>query len=187
MRAAAVIRQVIVLFSGAVLLAGLGACTSSGGQQAPGGTGFHPPAADPASVPSVDLGQAELAPVVASMMEVLGNPEKFVGKRVRLIGVADFQFGIRSGSYLYFSSEHRFNWTNDAIRLVGLEEAFPNDLELLPQINAQWVVVEGVFHYNPPPEGDSEGRDSRLAACVLSCNGELHDVNRISLWGMAMP
>jgi hypothetical protein len=106
---------------------------------------------------------------------LLGNPEEFDGKMVRVVGVAKFDFGFEGMSALYTSKD---DLSHSSFSYVGIDSVAPilgDEKVGLEALTGTFVLVEGIFHM-VPREWD------RL--CIGKCwpTGYLSNVSRVQAW-----
>ncbi len=97
------------------------------------------------------------------MIALLANPDIYHGKRVRLVGFANFEF---ESNGLYVSRE---DWRQSIYR-NGLWVDLPGDRPSAGQPNRRYVLVEGTFR------ADRQGH-------MGLWSGTLEQVTRLRAWG----
>ena len=98
-----------------------------------------------------------------SMIALLANPDIYHGKRVRLVGFANFEF---ESNGLYVSRE---DWRQSIYR-NGLWVDLPGDRQSADQPNRRYVLIEGTFR------ADRQGH-------MGLWSGTLEQVTRLRAWG----
>ena len=112
-----------------------------------------------------------------SMYSLLGNPERFDGKVVRVIGVAYFRSGFEGRWLLYPTPDDEAHSTGAGIEIGNLIPTLTEHRERFDSLTGKYVIVEGVFKFSParePPSG-------------MSCSGcddsfTIQDVSRLEEW-----
>ncbi|MBI1921699.1 MAG: hypothetical protein HYS23_11550 [Geobacter sp.] len=103
-----------------------------------------------------------------SLINLIATPERYHGRRVRVIGVANFEF---EGNALYLSKADVNLVTKNAVWLspdtATLKVTEPT---LAHDFNGQYVLVEGLFNMN------NHGH-------LGMASGAITNINRIMSWG----
>ena len=99
-----------------------------------------------------------------SFVDVLANPERFHGHRIRLEGFIHIEF---EGNEIYFSKDHADRLMDENALAVSFDKSkVPFDGVGPTQFHRKWVSVVGVF------DKDGRGHMSR-------CSGALRDIEQI--------
>lgn len=100
-----------------------------------------------------------------TIIQLLASPEKYDGKRVRVIAVGNLEF---EGDGLYLGKEDLLYYTGNCIWLdfVG-NTIIP--YEEIKQYNGKYVIVEGIFH-----------KDDFIS--TNGFHGKITDITRYDLW-----
>ena len=125
--------------------------------------------------PTRMFGSANTLAKDVSVQELLGSPNVFDGKEVRVIGVAKFDFGFEGVSALYTSKDDLAHSTFSYVGLATLDSKLFKYKASFEGLNGQFVLVEGVFHMVPKNWG---------TVCIGVCwpTGYLSNVNRVQAW-----
>lgn len=93
----------------------------------------------------VGFGQISNNAESVSLINLIGAPDKYNGKIVRVIGVTNIQF---EGNSIYLNREHLINGvTKNALWLSLNCEAIGKSEDELSQNNGKYGLVEGVFKH----------------------------------------
>jgi hypothetical protein len=122
------------------------------------------------------LGTARPAAHEVSIEELLGSARVFDGQPVRLIGVADLSVEFEARPKLYFSREAFTSRTYQYLDVHFSDDWAQYEKEL-EAFDGHYVIIEGIFHYEPPSEIDVA--DERGQICIPTCptSGWLDDIN----------
>jgi hypothetical protein len=120
------------------------------------------------------------APVEARFVSVyalLGDPDRFDGKVVRVIGVASFDSGFEGEWRLYPTADDHEHRTGSGIWIGSLAPTLEAHKKDFDSLTGKYVIVEGLFKFFPahePPAG---------ASCV-GCNDAytLQEVSHAEEW-----
>ncbi len=114
--------------------------------------------------------------LAVSLLKVIANPEKYNGKKLRLIGFLNFGAAgfVDEALSLYVSqADGRYTITANAIALGRVKLKVLNE-----KLIGRYVVLEGTFHASDPFDGEEE--HAKLVA--VEPNGTLEDVDRLELF-----
>jgi hypothetical protein len=125
-----------------------------------------------------DFGAAHIESLNVSVQELLGQPDFFDGHRVRVVGVAQFDFGFEGVSGIYVSSEDFKRSTNSYVEITSLSKELSSNKESLDSLSGQYVFLEGVFH-KPAVSWPQEGG---LCLGVCKTSGTIEHVSRVRQW-----
>ncbi len=91
----------------------------------------------------VGFGEVNNKSTSVSLINLIGTPDKYHGKYVRVIGVTNIEF---EGNAIYLSREHLLNGvTKNALWLSLNYKAVGKTEEELSKNNGKYALVEGVF------------------------------------------
>jgi hypothetical protein len=125
-----------------------------------------------------DFGVAHTESLNVSVQELLGRPDFFDGHRVRVIGVAQFEFGFEGVSEIYVSSEDFKRATNSYVEIKSFSKALSSNERALKALSGRFVLLEGVFHkpeFRWPQEGS-------VCLGVCKTSGTIEHVSRVRKW-----
>jgi hypothetical protein len=120
-------------------------------------------------------GYANQSAQEVSVQGLLGNPQEFDGKVVRVVGVAKFDFGFEGVSALYTSKD---DLSHNSFGYIGIDSVAPilnGESVSLEALTGKFVLIEGVFHMVT--------RESH-SVCIGKCwpTGYLSNVSRAQAW-----
>ena len=125
--------------------------------------------------PAHMFGNAETLAKDVSVQELLGSPDVFDGKEVRVIGVAKFDFRFEGVSALYTSKDDLSYGTFSLVGIASFDTELTKHKASFAKLTGKFVLVEGVFHAVPKNWG---------TVCIGTCwpAGYLSNVNRVQAW-----
>ena len=80
-------------------------------------------------------------PVPVSLISVIANPEKFDGRRLRVIGVLDYGGGLDRSVCLYVSEPDARNWVMP--NCIYIDQSVDSSDKRL----GKYVIMDATFHY----------------------------------------
>ncbi|MUV15459.1 hypothetical protein [Noviluteimonas gilva] len=112
-----------------------------------------------------------------SIYSLLGDPQRFDGKLVRVIGVADFYSGFEGKWRLFPTPDDREHFTHAGIEIGKLAPELQAHRESYDALTGKYVILEGIFRFEPAREGDP------LLFCT-TCDDTytIVDVDRLEAW-----
>ena len=134
------------------------------------------------TLPFGTLGEAQPNSIAASPYQLLARPESYDGRRIDVVGVAEFDLGFEGVSLLFATrDDHRLR-TDSYIRLYTFADAISKHRDMLERANGRFVRVSGTFHAQAIPEAvpvDHQG----IVCLWPECNGGgyLTDVSLVEL------
>jgi hypothetical protein len=132
---------------------------------------------------SQEIGHTRSVVQQVSFEELLANAASFSGQPVRLIGVADLGEKFEESRRLYFSREAFSNRTYQYLDVELADDLVVANAEALGKLTGQYIVIEGIFTYDPPAKIDPIESKGQIEICLGSCptNGVLGEINFVAV------
>jgi hypothetical protein len=128
-----------------------------------------------ANGPLKQFGDVDMSASAVPMESILARPELYDGKPVRVIGVADFDFGFEGESAIFPSTENLAHHTFSGIGVGSLGPGVKGSERGLEQLTGKFVLVEGIFHKSVQEPG---------SICLRGCwpAGIISPLTRVAEW-----
>lgn len=121
-------------------------------------------------------GVTSLTAQEVSIGELLGHPEAFDGKNVRVIGVAAIDLGFEGASELYVDQAAYRHVTFSRIGIGEFAAPMMADPKLLKNLSGHYVLIQGKFHM---VSLDPDTSSICLGACWYGYRGYLDPIQGI--------
>lgn len=128
-----------------------------------------------ATDPPKQFGDVDMSASTVPLESILARPELYDGKSVRVIGVADFDFGFEGESAIFPSTEDLAHRTFSGIGVESFGLGVKGSERGLEQLTGKFVLVEGVFHKSTQSPG---------SICLRGCwpAGTISPLTRVAEW-----